>query len=494
MTYATVNKKVDWEDSNHRQLLVIEGANPDSGKFTGNNGTIRMDMDLVNEGRPDPNPWWSDNLNLDQIDVRGSAEGTHNVKINFTSDLKNVAADKVHSQNWLIHQESGVMTLNGSSAANGGMQGWSLKFFNKDQKLPDNLTDADNATNTSDGKEGYWYLVRNSAPTPEENTNINVGTSTGQALAWAAELEDLRLRLGEVRYGSQDGAWAKASFTKDRADGLNGHGFTQHTNAIHVGLDRLTATSETSSWLLGGALRYGRSTQEGLAAANGGNRDLDQYSGKLYATWMHESGSYADLVAQLGYYTQDLDGLANDDKTRFSAKYHTWGAGASVEVGHMFTLAQDKEADDRLWYSHWFLEPQAQLSYFAVKGADYTTSTGMQVSQENADFLTGRLGFVLGKKVNYGGLDDLDKRYFQAALMGGVKYEFLGDQGINFTGSDGVRRHVEATDMSGARYYYGVMADWQASDNLRFYGQVSREEGSSYTREYALNFGVKYQF
>ena len=101
---------------------------------------------------------------------------------------------------------------------------------------------------------------------------------------------------------------------------------------------------------------------------------------------------------------------------------------------------------------------------------------------------------MLGKKVNYGGLDDLDKRYFQAALMGGVKYEFLGDQGIDFTGADGVRRHVDASDMSGARFYYGVMADWQATDNLRFYGQVSREEGDSYTREYAVHFGVKYQF
>lgn len=241
-------------------------------------------------------------------------------------------------------------------------------------------------------------------------------------------------------------------------------------------------------------MRYGHSEQEGFAAANGGSGDLDQYSAKLYATWMHQSGIYADLVLQGGYYEQDLDGIANDGKTSFNASYHTWGYGASVEIGHMFTLAQDKEADDRLWYSQWFLEPQAQLSYFAVKGADYTTSTGMQVSQDNADFLTGRLGFVLGKKVNYGGLDDLDKRYFQAALMGGVKYEFLGDQGIDFTGADGVRRHVDASDMSGARFYYGVMADWQATDNLRFYGQVSREEGDSYTREYAVHFGVKYQF
>lgn len=487
MSYAAENNKTDWEGTDHRQYLTITGTGDNQG-LTVNDSTIKMDIDLANET--------VGNKLLDQIEVQGKAEGTFSGVINFVGGLDQVAADKMHSENWLITQKSGVMTATGTSAANGAMQSWALKFFNTDDqtKLPTTQEELDAASSTSDGNEGWWYLVRSSSKTPEENTNTNVGTSTGQALSWAAEIEDLRLRLGEVRYGAQDGVWAKTSFTKDKAEGVSGHGFTQHTNAIHVGLDRLTATTEESSWILGAALRYGHSEQEGFAAANGGSGDLDQYSAKLYATWMHQSGIYADLVLQGGYYEQDLDGIANDGKTSFNASYHTWGYGASVEIGHMFTLAQDKEADDRLWYSQWFLEPQAQLSYFAVKGADYTTSTGMQVSQDNADFLTGRLGFVLGKKVNYGGLDDLDKRYFQAALMGGVKYEFLGDQGIDFTGADGVRRHVDASDMSGARFYYGVMADWQATDNLRFYGQVSREEGDSYTREYAVHFGVKYQF
>ena len=489
MTYATVQKKTNWEGADHRQHLTLTDTS-ERGGLTGTGGTIKMDIDLAHETKT--------NLLLDQIEVKGKAEGSFTGLVNFVGGLSDVAGDKMHSANWLIKQGSGKMTVDGKSAGNGGMQTWSLKFFESEAKLPTTLEEAEAAPTTSSGNEGYWYLVRNRVDDtnvpPEGGEQVNVGTSTGQALSWDAEIEDLRMRLGEVRYGAQDGAWAKANFSKDRAYGAGRHGFRQETSAVHVGVDHLVATDEHSSWLVGGAFRYANSDQEGFVDANGGSGDLDQYSVKLYATWMHENGAYADLVLQTGYYEQDLEGIANDGSTRFTASYDTWGFGASVELGRMFTLHQDENADDRRWWSHWFLEPQAQLAYFNVRGADYTTSTGMKVSQENADFLTGRLGVVLGKKVFYGGLDDLEKRWFQAALMGGVKYEFLGGQGLTITGSDNTRVHVDAADMGGARWYYGFMADWQLSDDWRLYGQVSREEGSNYTREYDVHFGAKYQF
>lgn len=124
----------------------------------------------------------------------------------------------MHSANWLIKQGSGKMTVDGKSAGNGGMQTWSLKFFESEAKLPTTLEEAEAAPTTSSGNEGYWYLVRNRVDDtnvpPEGGEQVNVGTSTGQALSWDAEIEDLRMRLGEVRYGAQDGAWAKANFSR----------------------------------------------------------------------------------------------------------------------------------------------------------------------------------------------------------------------------------------------------------------------------------------
>ena len=397
----------------------------------------------------------------------------------------------------------------------GGVSQWQALFLEGESTTP-----SDDAEWKETGiGEGDWYLVRNDSdvtdpdtpeepdnpnpddkPTPnpdpvlppEVDTNLNIGTSASQALAYFADLDDLRERIGEVRYGAQSGVWAKAFTKQDRMTGSSRHGFKQEGYGINVGYDTFASVDEDGAWLVGGALRYGHADQEGYASTGRDSGDLDEYSAKLYATYMHKGGSYADFVVQAGHYEQELDGLDNTGKGTSHADYDTFGTGVSVEVGHMFTLNNGE--DDRPWFNHWFIEPQAQLAYFFADGADYTTSTGLKVSQDNADFLTGRLGVVIGKKFNYGSNDELDKRYFQIALIGGIKHEFLGDQSIKYTGVDGVSRSFDADDIDGTRAYYGVNLDWQLSDDLRIYAQFDREEGEHYEKDYDVSAGIKYSF
>ena len=466
---------------------------------------------------------------VDQVIVEGNATGSGNVEVNFINP-QNIPADKFYSLNWLVRQNDGSMTLTGPDGKDaftgrGMVSMWSLRFVPEGQS--DKLADNDyreSLTNKGDGK-GDWYLVRydydvpdpepepdpdtpeepdhpnpddkpipNPDPVlpPEVDTNLNIGTSASQALAYFADLDDLRERIGEVRYGAQSGVWAKAFTKQDRMTGSGRHGFKQEGYGINVGYDTFASVDEDGAWLVGGALRYGHADQEGYASTGRGSGDLDEYSAKLYATYMHKGGSYADFVVQAGHYEQELDGLDNTGKGTSHADYDTFGTGVSVEVGHMFTLNNGE--DDRPWFNHWFIEPQAQLAYFFADGADYTTSTGLKVSQDNADFLTGRLGVVIGKKFNYGSNDELDKRYFQIALIGGIKHEFLGDQSIKYTGVDGVSRSFDADDIDGTRAYYGVNLDWQLSDDLRIYAQFDREEGEHYEKDYDVSAGLKYSF
>ncbi len=499
--------------------------------FAINDGNIIFDTDITEnevEGIGNTHP------STDQVILKGDTSGTGAVQVKFKPGK--VPDKKFHSLNWLISQQNGSMTLtgpNGTTAFSGrGMVSlWSLAFVPEGQESLLNTEEGRNSlSNTSNGA-GNWYLIRkdqwvddpepepkpepdpspNPDPTPEQpddpqpeptpdpvlppeiEQNITIGTSTSQALAYMADLEDLRKRIGEVRYGAQDGLWAKAFTKQDSVDGHHGRGFEQETYGINIGFDRLVGTNEASTWLLGAAFRYGTSDQEGLGVAGASTGELDEYSVKAYATWMHDSGSYADFVLQAGRYEQELNGVDNTGLGSSHADYHTYGYGASIEVGHMFSIANGE--DDRPWFNHWFIEPQFELSYFRALGADYHTSTGMKVEQDDADFLTGRAGVVIGKKFNYGSVNDLDKRYFQIAAIGGVKHEFLGgDQTIHYQGVDQVRASVKADDIAGTRAYYGVNMDWQLTQNLRLYGEVSREEGDGYTKDYDVSVGLKYNF
>lgn len=491
-----------WQRSAY-QKIILNSLKADS--VGTRHGHMVFDMNLAEE----VNTSATENhfkANADQLIVKGSAKGNYSAAINFVNPSVPIDPSKKYSENWLIHQGLGSdMTVTNLAGGNtfygsGMLTVWSLVFVpaGMQGQLDDDAIRGQ-LTNVGSG-EGYWHLVRTDEPVPpvtppvtpplppEVNDNMTIGTSAGQALAYLADLEDLRTRLGEVRYGSQDGAWVKAFSKKNTVK----TSFKQDAYGINLGADVLVNCSEESAWLLGGAFRYGKAEQDGLGN-DSVTGQLEEYSFKAYAAWMKDNGAYADFVAQTGRYEQELNGADNTGLGTSRANFSTYGYGLSAEVGHMLTI--DDPVDDRRWYNHWFIEPQLQLAYFHVQGQDYKTSTGLAVSQGNADFLTGRAGLVLGKKFNYGTIDDLDRRYFQVALLGGVKHEFLGgDQTISYTGVDGAKASVRAGDIDGTRFYYGVNCDWQVTDNFRLYAQASREEGDRYTKDYDISVGGKLLF
>lgn len=489
MNSAVLN--LAWRDAadalSYKSVAVKEfGTN----SVQGGSGDIYFNIDLETEAEG----------TLDQLEAE-NVSGTYTGHVNFDNpkDLEG----KLYTENYLIHQEAGSMQVNNpdgkAMSGDGMMSKWSWKFRPADlQGTVLTEDDLQQLGNTGEG-EGDWILVRDTSSgsgeggTPPESEQIkNLGSSVAQAIGWLSEKNDLRRRLGEVRYGSQAGAWAKVFTRQDRADGFAYNGFKQNSTGVHIGYDTFASKSESSSWLVGATLRYARADQEGIETAYGGNGKTNEYSGKLYATWMHEKGSYLDALVQFGYYDQEIRGRNNSGTGSFDADYHNIGMGASVEIGHMFTLSNG--ADDRRWFNHWFIEPQLELSYFYVKGQNFKTSTGLKVEQGDADFLTGRAGLVIGKKFNYGTVDDLDRRYFQIGLIGGVNHEFLGDQEIRFVGTDGASAKVDGHGLGGTSFYYGLTADWQVANRIRIYAELDAEEGEHYTKDYGVNVGFKYSF
>lgn len=421
-----------------------------------------------------------------QVDVQGEAKGTFDVALNITGQAE---ADFTKSEDWFLQQTSGVLTVGDVTYQNGGALAYSVAFFEDGAAL-----DAEGSS-TSTGNKGQWHVVL--APedpgepdvppvTPEVEQVLALGASVNQGLGMLSETEDLRMRMGDIRNGDTDGLWVRTYARKDSAHGSFGNGFEQDTYGIHLGADHVEKAGNDASWLIGGAFHYGQSDMDGAADAAGGSADVDQYTFKTYATYMKDNGAFVDLVLHAGYYDTELTGLANNKMAGFKADYSNWGYGVSAEVGHRFEFGESASA--------WYVEPTAQLTWFHAEGKDFTTSTGLAVSQGDADFITGRLGAAMGKTFALGTDSAPLASYLSVGLKGGMLYQFDGDQTITAHGTDGATVHCDAMDLKGARAYYGLTADWKIDDAWRVYGQISREEGSGYTKDYDASIGVRYAF
>ena len=98
------------------------------------------------------------------------------------------------------------------------------------------------------------------------------------------------------------------------------------------------------------------------------------------------------------------------------------------------------------------------------------------------------------KKFNFDSANSLDKRYLQVAVIGSINHEFLGHQTIRHKRVDNVSKSARAPDMAGTRFCYGLNVDYQMTQNLRAYARIESEEGKTYTKDFDVMLGMKYQF
>ena len=328
------------------------------------------------------------------------------------------------------------------------------------------------------------YVPVDPAPSPDippsEPTPSPVYSPTAEAvLAMAGmgaqsafyqnQLTDVRKRLGEIRSGVRDGLWTSVAGQKDRLTGFTGANFKQDVYRFNFGLDTVVG-----DWILGGNFKYLNADQKTRDTNFKAKGDAHSEGLNLYATWQNEKGCYADFILSADRYHQKISNTMLDG-TGVKGTYRNLGLGVSAEIGKKFSL-NDAQT--------WFAEPQLQLSYYHVKGDDFTMSNGMKVEQGNFNSLTGRIGVAAGHEVR----DSEGKPKGQVYLRTGLKHEFLGKQTLHVNGEKFRDKLV------GTRAYYGLATDWNLTKNLKVFGHVERENGSHYTKEIEVMAGVKYSF
>ena len=396
------------------------------------------------------------NGDTDKIVITDAATGDHKLDVKASGGEPSQAA----MSSFIVRQQQGDGTF--SLANEGGKVDTGLYLY----ELADR-----NTTDDPGGRE--WYLRRSGGGEKSPTGETVLGLS-GMASAYAmymGQLSDLRERLGEIRHGNgKDGLWVRGFTQENKLSGLGGIDFSQNFYGTSFGYDHLVEQDENNKCLFGvrGQLTKADQRIDGLHDGSGDSRS---YGVAAYATWQHGDGWYADTVLSWDWYDQDLKTRMLDG-TRVHGSYNTYGGGISQELGRMFRFDNG-----------FFVEPQLQLSWYWMKGADFTTSNGMRVDQDDMYALTGRAGLVLGKKWDFD-----EERYFQPYIKGGVNHEFAGDQKVLVNG-------IEFTDdLRGTRGYYGAGFDLQFARNARLYAEFEREDGRKASTPWSVSAGLRVEF
>lgn len=288
--------------------------------------------------------------------------------------------------------------------------------------------------------------------------------NTATLAQWRYETNHLSERLGEVRNNlGEAGAWARIYGADSK---ITDNVTTEvQTNTIQVGGD----VTVGGNWIVGGAFSY--TSMDG--DISNGAADGETYTLAAYASGFFDCGGYVDVIGRVGRMSTDIDAFTSSG-SRFDGSYNNTALGLSIETGYHWNINQT-----------FFVEPQAELSYGYVFGDDFSTSSRVQVEQDNFQSLVGRLGARFGATFP----DNAGTFYFQAS----VNHEFLGDNDFD-AGLEGQTKQHFSSELDGTWVSYGLGVQFSATDALSVYGSLSRADGDDYQDNYRYSVGLRYVF
>ena len=348
------------------------------------------------------------------------------------------------------------------------------KIYNKSLSVlkdTGNLSVKKETDTTGSDFDGYdnWYLTPDSSKGHDGDTINPNGTVPGSAANTAFALwrddDTLPKRLGELRYNkSTDGIWARFVNKQLSRDGA--HGFKGNYKTLQVGYDWKRPTEKNGDWYYGAAVSH----LWGDTDYNEGHGSQKSTDLSLYGTNVRPHGHYLDLIARVGRIDSDYTSSYSDQ-----GKFENWGTSIGAEYGRKKDFGHG-----------WTLESQAQLTYHYLWGDDYATRNGARVSQDNADSLVGRLGFVVAKEFNQG-TAKAGRVYLKASVL----HDFLGGTGSTLV--DDIR-YRDDDDLGDTWYVAGIGTNIHFGKDTQFYFDAERNFNADVRMKYRFNAGFRFGF
>lgn len=284
----------------------------------------------------------------------------------------------------------------------------------------------------------------------------------------AIYMDRLNKRLGEARYISpedEQGMWVRIRHDRIGKD----NAFRSQNTMYEMGYD-VKQDCDNGERRVGMAIDYmdGKAEYTGIA----GDGDVKRYGLWLYDTWLGDKGHYTDYVLKWGHLENDFDIMARTTGEKITGDYSNNVFSASAEYGKKNDMG-----------GGWYFEPQAQLQFARVTGADYVTSQDTKVSLDGINSLIGRAGFRLGRDLN-----ENSTVYIKADLL----HEFLGDQDITATDITGTLR--EEYENKGTWYDVGFGFATALGKSSYAFMDFEKSFGNDNDETYQINAGVQWSF
>ena len=285
----------------------------------------------------------------------------------------------------------------------------------------------------------------------------------------AVYMDTLNKRQGEARFvGDTDhGVWVRLRHDNIGKD----DSFRSHNTMVEVGFEQRDV-NDYGEFHTGFALDYMNGSLDYHTVD--GDGDIERYGVWFYTTYLGNDGQYADLVLKYGHLKNDFDINLSGTGVNVNGDYTNEVASISAEYGWKFSNSYN-----------YYIEPQVQLQYSYVTGADYTTSYGTKVDLDSIHSLIGRVGFRAGKDFN-------TETPITAYIRGDVLHEFLGDQDIYAYDNTGVMDVTYENDDTW--YSAGVGLSVQSSENTYFFIEGEQVFGADNDSTYTVSGGFKHSF
>lgn len=304
-----------------------------------------------------------------------------------------------------------------------------------------------------------WYLERSLNKT--DTAIIAKNTYASLNNIFYAHFQNLRTRMGEIRnFANNTGFWIRSLGRRLDLDFHDDSYSKTNIIGFQTGFDIPVRQTMFNQWLIGIDYGYSKSHQTYDRDGDGhGNTN----SVGLYSTIMTDNEIYLDLSANYYWHKQKTSSYL-PIRYQVNSQYDVNAYGVSVEIGKRW-----------LFNNRYFVEPQLQMKYIRTDNVSYRTSQNTSVIGKDANSTLGRVGFLLGKKLEN----------TEVFLSNSLLHEFDGKSKIF------VSDYMFNEELSGTFYQIGLGVNSNFNKRWQIYGEISTVIGDDISLPIDFNLGLR---